>query len=516
MKKFFTLMLLMSFAYMLLPGAGQAAPVVPKLYLNGKVVQSDAQPRVVNQFTLVPLRLVAEQLGYEVKWDKKTKQVSINNSDTEILLTVNDSRAVVNGSHMKLDVPALADKGTTYVPLRFVGENLGLDVYWDKPTRSVHLFGNTDTGIPTDNGGGAPAVPPAAGGDTPIEAVPVTNPPEPVAEPNAPAEEPAGPAVEPEFPDDALAAVKGLSFDGAGRITVDYEGQLTPNEPFWSGTKLVIDIPNAALSPEMSAELKAQGLAQGEIIVDTLALQKIRYSYYSDKPSTVRIVLDLAIQTEYAVSGSDGQYYIDVVMSGDMPTPPLPGLPGLPVDADANGNKIYKVVIDAGHGGKDPGAPSVTGQWEKQFNLSVALKVQKLLENEQRIRPYLTRSTDVFIELNDRAKLPNELQADLFISIHANRYTSNATGTETYYNRADSKAFADVMHKNLVQATGLPDRNVRQAGFLVIRKTTMPAVLLEAGYLSNSRDAKALFTESVQDRIAAGIVAGIKEQLKLN
>ncbi|EXX85125.1 N-acetylmuramoyl-L-alanine amidase [Paenibacillus darwinianus] len=510
MKKFFTLMLLMSFALMLLPGVGQAAPIVPKLYFNGKAVQSEAQPRIVNQFTLVPLRLVAEQLGYDVKWDMKTKQVAINNSDTEILLTVNDSRALVNGSNTKLDAPALADKGTTYVPLRFVGENLGLDVYWDKPTRSVHLFGNMPTGTPAGSDG-SPVVPPASGPAAPVDSMPVTNPNEPVSDAAPPVAEPAEPPVESELPGDVLAIVKGFSFDGLGRVTVDYDGQLTPNSPFWSGTKLVIDIPNAALSAELSAELKAQGRSQGEMIVETLALQKVRYSYYSDKPSTVRIVLDLAMTTEYALSDLDGRYNIDVIMSDGAAATPVPGVPAVPV-----GNGVYKVVIDAGHGGKDPGAPSVTGHWEKQFNLSIALKVQKLLEQEQRIKPYLTRSSDVFIELDDRAKFANNLNADLFVSIHANRYTSNATGTETYYTRPDSKAFAAIMHKNLVKSTGLPDRKVRQASFLVIRKTTMPAVLLEAGYLSNSGDAKALFTESVQNKIAAGIVAGIKEQLGIS
>ncbi len=489
MKKVLTLMLMMSLAGLLLAGVGQAATVVPKLYLNGKVVQSEAEPLLVNSKTMVPIRVVSEELGYLVDWDNQAKQASIKNGSTSILLTVGASEADVNGLKTQLDAPAMIENSVTYVPLRFVGENLGLDVYWDKPSKSVHMYGK-------------PAAPPE----------------DPVKDPTAPGQstDPVGstdgtgsnePLELPPVPADAAGIIQDVSYDGFSRVTIQYDGELTPNAAFWSGTKLVIDVPYASLQPETMASLKQQKQSQVEKLVNALALHKVRYSYYSNAPSTVRIVLDMTIQTDYAVLIESGAIHIDLKMDG-IELPPLPGL-------EPEGDQPFVVVIDAGHGGKDPGAPSVTKHWEKQFNLSVALKVDKLLQGEEKIKAYLTRSTDVFIELADRAKFANDLQADLFISIHANRYESHIRGVETYYNRADSLGLAEVMHKHLLKGTGLPDRKVRKANFHVIRETKMPAVLLEAGYLSNSADAKVLFTDSVQDRIAAEIVAGIKEYLKL-
>lgn len=110
--------------------------------------------------------------------------------------------------------------------------------------------------------------------------------------------------------------------------------------------------------------------------------------------------------------------------------------------------------------------------------------------------------------------MANKLKADLFISVHANSSGSSAaSGTETYYQREASKALAKVMHKYLVKATGLSDRGVRYGNFHVIRETTMPAVLLEVGYLSNKGDESLLFSETLQNNVAASMVSGIKEYL---
>ncbi|CAM4215949.1 N-acetylmuramoyl-L-alanine amidase family protein [Paenibacillus tarimensis] len=488
MKKFVTMMLLMSFVCALLPGIGQAATVVPKLFLDGNVIQTDAQPRIVKSSTMVPMRVIAEQLGYSVDWNSKTREVTIADGSTLIVLTADQDVAVVNGTSVKLDAPAFIDKGVTYVPLRFVGQNLGLTVRWEQTTKSVYLITPAMPELPSNGAGvGAPVTQPAA-------------------------EKPAA---------DTSALIESINYNGMGRITIKYDGQLTPNNAFWleNPDRLVIDIPNTAFSPEYSAALAAAGSrSEGKIITETLNLKSIRYSLFSSDPSTVRVVLDMAVKSEYQVSSGEGEYYIDVALTdvpADAITEPAPSQV-IPVGGTPSGSPTgYKVVIDPGHGGKDPGAISVIGKAEKEYNLAIALKVNALLEKEPMIQPYLTRSTDVFIELEDRAKFANNLKADLFISIHANSYKSTIRGTETYYSRADSKAFADIMHKQLLVGTGLPDRKVRQAGFLVIRKTNMPAVLLESGYLSNREDATVLFTESVQDRTAARIVAAIKEQLKL-
>ena len=185
------------------------------------------------------------------------------------------------------------------------------------------------------------------------------------------------------------------------------------------------------------------------------------------------------------------------------------GTPAPPVGN--NGKKV--VVIDAGHGDQDPGAIGVTGKREKDFNLAMALKVEALLKKESKIDVVLTRSDDTFLALKERVKIAQDIKADIFISIHANSGPTAANGVETFYTRSNSKALATVMHKYLLQSSGLKDRGVKTASLHVTRETTMPAVLLEGGFLSNKSDEAALFTESFQNSVAKGIVAGIKEYL---
>lgn len=172
------------------------------------------------------------------------------------------------------------------------------------------------------------------------------------------------------------------------------------------------------------------------------------------------------------------------------------------------------VVIDAGHGGSDPGAISVKKRNEKDFNLAVALKVEALLKKESEIEYVMTRDRDVYPTLQDRVDLANRIGATIFISIHANSSTSSAAnGVETYYTRPDSLPLANVVHKYLVSSTGSVDREVRVKSLKVTRETQMPAVLIEAGYLSNATEEAKLYTEQFQNKLAAGIVASIKEYL---
>jgi N-acetylmuramoyl-L-alanine amidase len=177
---------------------------------------------------------------------------------------------------------------------------------------------------------------------------------------------------------------------------------------------------------------------------------------------------------------------------------------------------IYTVVLDAGHGGTDPGAISLSKRPEKDFNLSVILKVRDLLANDERIKLILTRSDDSFPTLDSRSALANAVQADLFLSVHANSYTASTNGTETYYTREDSKEFANLMHSLYAPVTGLKDNGVRSKSLSVTRKTTMPAILLEVGYLSSKIDEPQLWTNELQDRVAQAIAKGIKMQLKLS
>lgn len=168
------------------------------------------------------------------------------------------------------------------------------------------------------------------------------------------------------------------------------------------------------------------------------------------------------------------------------------------------------IVIDAGHGAKDPGALGPTGKKEKDFNLTMAIKVEAFLKDNPELKVILTRRTDVFLELKERVSIANKAGADAFVSIHANSSSNpDATGTETFYMRPTSKNLANTIHKQLVAATGLKDRGVAYGNFQVIRTTTMDAALLEVGFISNAVEEATLFDSEYQNGVALAIAKGL-------
>lgn len=218
--------------------------------------------------------------------------------------------------------------------------------------------------------------------------------------------------------------------------------------------------------------------------------------------------------------------------------------------------KVFKVVIDAGHGGDDPGCNGARLK-EKNINLSSALKAGKLIsENCPAVQVIYTRSTDVFVELYRRAQIANDNHADLFISFHCNASPSHvACGIETYVmglhkteaNQAVARAensamlkeknyennyegfnpdspeanvlfslyssgylknsilLADKVQKNLVSYTHLDNREVKQAGFWVLYKVAMPSILIEQGFLTNQSDEGFLGNSTNQDIVATAV-----------
>ena len=200
--------------------------------------------------------------------------------------------------------------------------------------------------------------------------------------------------------------------------------------------------------------------------------------------------------------------------------------------------KTFVVVLDAGHGGKDPGRPTNFGYKEKDIALDIVLKVGENLENQDNIKVIYTRSTDVFIELRQRAKIANKADADLFVSIHCNAHNSQAYGTETYVlglHRNDSNFRVaqqenevifleddfesnyegfdpnspesmigltlmqeDYLDQSILLARYVQDnftyklkrknRGVKQAGFWVLHNTYMPSILIETGFITNKTE----------------------------
>lgn len=175
------------------------------------------------------------------------------------------------------------------------------------------------------------------------------------------------------------------------------------------------------------------------------------------------------------------------------------------------------IVIDAGHGGHDPGA-SYNGLYEKDINLLTSLALKKKLENVG-FKVYLTRERDQYIQLYNRASIANQLNADLFVSVHVNAAGSRkAHGIETLYAPDASRNnynFAKLVQDQMIAATGSYSRGVvSRPELVVIRETDMDAVLVEIGFLSNESDHKKLSTQTYIDTVADGIVNGISKYME--
>ena len=177
----------------------------------------------------------------------------------------------------------------------------------------------------------------------------------------------------------------------------------------------------------------------------------------------------------------------------------------------------YKVFIDAGHGGTDPGALGY-GYRESDLNLQVAKKVESKLKSKG-IDVKMSRSSDIFYSLSERAEMANDYGADAFVSIHQNSAEAkSANGIETYYNRnkEEDKPLSNDIQTQVISQTGANNRGVKNAEFTVLVKSKMISALVECGFITNELEVKKLSDSSYQDKLATGIANGIEEYLKSN
>ncbi len=173
------------------------------------------------------------------------------------------------------------------------------------------------------------------------------------------------------------------------------------------------------------------------------------------------------------------------------------------------------VVIDAGHGGSDPGAQRA-GISEKNINIAVAKKVKEYL-TKANVSVVMTREDDSTVSLQDRVGMANNLpKSDAFVSIHANACESHGvTGIEIYWFTPQSSELAKDVHEKLVQYVNTKDRGTIYNMFYVIKNTNAPSILVEIGFLTNEEERNSLLTPERQDATAKGIAKGILDFLKL-
>ena len=167
------------------------------------------------------------------------------------------------------------------------------------------------------------------------------------------------------------------------------------------------------------------------------------------------------------------------------------------------------IILDPGHGGFDRGG--IPGQRvpEKVMTLEVALKLKPILEKAG-YKVIMTRQTDVFVPLGTRVAIANSYPNAVFVSVHFNSASRiGANGIETYFYSTESAPLAASIHSALVGAAGSENRGVRRRGYFVLRKTKIPAVLLECGFLTNPTEAQYAQTNAYRQRLAQEIARGI-------
>jgi len=441
-----------------------------KIRLDGADIVNDSPPLIVNGRTLVPARAIFEAMGGTVNWSEASREITVTVDKVDVKLKIDSKQAYINGMEKTLDVPAKIINNRTMIPVRFVSESIGCQVSWDDKNRIVSI---------------------------------------------------ASPTKE----EENLSVISNIELSREGnKVIIDADREITDFTSFkmMNPNRLVFDIQQTKL-----------GMTDGVITTDGNPFFKaIRYSQYTK--DSVRIVADLTTASSGTVSRSDSMrtayMTFEVYQPGDdqknISHEELAILDQYGLSAVAAGAWHKLVVIDPGHGGGDTGSRGfengVAILNEKDVNLDVALRLQKMLEAAG-ARIYMIRTDDETIPLYDRQDTANDLGASLYVSIHNNSYTnSTPSGTEVHYHGNDdppkdgilAMALAQNLQSTLTSNLGLPNRGAKVSPELaVLRRTIMPAVIIEGAFLSNPNDLNYMKTDDFKEKYAMSAAKSIIDAL---
>jgi len=513
---------------------------VYKLVVNGKTLTNlPMNPIIFNDRAVVPVREVFEALGATVTYSQSDNSVGVAYGKKTVKLTIGMHTAMVNGVRKTIPdgvgVKLIGTPGEypkTMVPVRFISENIGLDVGYDGENKIISVTEKSPR--PTAN----PTVAPKP-----------TKTPTPVKT--------ASPTKDPDYEDTGVATLTKLKYDYEDdvviiKITADSKIDSISKAVLTSSGVVYADIYGAENSLATRTEIdedvvKAVRIGQHDgytrVAIDTDGVEKYSVALSSTKKSVT-----------FKLSG-DKNADVDTPEPEETPTPTAkpttkptssPTPTPTPKDIEYDSRKI--VVLDAGHGGTDPGASGYlmtdeekeeyyealeseepiiatmehgSGEewYEKDIALSVTKKVKEHLEDNG-IEVILTRKGDTYPSLDERPELANEEGAVIFVSIHLNSTVSEVTaanGIEVYYSTQNNDDELGVTSKELaaeildcvIDSTDANRRGVKSGNLLVNRKCMMPSALIELGFMNNPDELELLITEKYQNKLAAGIARGI-------
>lgn len=307
----------------------------------------------------------------------------------------------------------------------------------------------------------------------------------------------------------------------------------------------LIDINVPALSKIEDIQVIGEMKAQKPITISAKAnpSNSTLYRIWVKENGIWKIISDFSKQNKVVYTPkSDGSYAVQIDVKNEYSLNTIDDVTSKLISIGKSDKKT--IVIDAGHGGKDGGASATHGFTtfkEATIALKISLKLKSYLESRG-YNVHMTRTTDTYVKLVDRAKFANNIMADLFISVHCNSFTRpSATGVEVLYTKESmdssvrdelismgyedpeinkqnrinqSKSLATIISKNLADSIGLLNRGAKLQNINVLRNTIMPAVLVECGFISNPNDILLLSLDSNQDTIARAITNTLVDVFK--
>ncbi|QEI42911.1 N-acetylmuramoyl-L-alanine amidase LytC [Dolichospermum sp. UHCC 0315A] len=320
---------------------------------------------------------------------------------------------------------------------------------------------------------------------------------------------------------DSIATIESIELADNGTQLLIKADQVISATTGWdkSSGLFRITIPNAKLANEV----------KGPTFNANSPIIKLRLQ--PQPPNTVVILIQPASGVTLGVLNQAGDKFLALKLQQyrqirpPMNLPPLlppkqqlpdlkPRQPQITPRRSLRKGKIV-VIIDPGHGGKDSGAIGIGGVLEKDVILPIGKRIAEILERNG-IQVIMTRDSDYFVTLPGRVTMAERANADVFVSIHANSAGANrpeVSGLETYHYDSGLR-LAQIVHSKILQSLNVRDRNVRKARFYVLRKTSMPSILVETGFLTGRDDAAKLRTSAYQNQMADAIAQGILQYLK--
>ncbi|MEN6460036.1 MAG: N-acetylmuramoyl-L-alanine amidase [Syntrophomonas sp.] len=518
----------------------------PVVLLDNNKLSFEVPPVVENNRVLVPLRAIFEAMGAKVEWQQANNRAVAIKGNTTVVLPLNSIHPTINGEKQTLDVPAKVVNQRILAPLRFVGEAFGGQVAWDQADFTVKMQSPSvvDTppvqvelpGLRLSRSWESTGVKIIMESDKTLKSEKTTS----------------GNTISYQFSNfkiEGTTSIKQVAGITAAATTQGNNVVVNINIPAGleyttstenNGQREVVSIPNAITNVTRSTfgsggekiSLSAiasftyttnednnrmvielnnvlPGKANASYNFSNSLISNMSFTKKTGQSNTTVLTIDTTIPAKFAVgTSSDGTaLYI------------------LFIDKSILQSRVPMVVLDPGHGGKDPGSSGYA--IEKDANLAIALKAGEVL-SQNGIQVMYTHKDDTYLELNEITDIANMYNAAVFVSIHNNSSVSaSATGTETYYyaplekpnlfiQKDERYSLASKLQKYVVNAIGLPDRGVKTANFAVLRNSQMPSALVEGAFVSNPLEGTLLTQDNFRNQIGEAIAQAIMEYMREN